>query len=204
MKRQRNARRWSQADLGNAVDLDPQIIYRIESGQRKVGLDEALAIARAFQVSIDALTNPDRGMTDLLRLEIVEALGRARSSAASARAAIVEAIHKAAETVVDLPDTHSTTGNPYLTLGDDEGAIRLLDEALTSAKFWIEQVGPLTKALDRVLDDPAGQPDRQRGKRSAPLGTRERGRLLAVLDDLARGILPVDESNPKEGPDQDA
>jgi transcriptional regulator with XRE-family HTH domain len=55
---------WSQADLAKAMaalgwKYHPQTVHRIESGQRKVTIGEAEALARIFSVTVDALTWPD-------------------------------------------------------------------------------------------------------------------------------------------------
>ncbi len=54
----------SQADLAKAMaDLGwkyhPQTVHRIESGQRKVTIGEAEALARIFSTTVDTLTWPD-------------------------------------------------------------------------------------------------------------------------------------------------
>ena len=54
----------SQADLAKAMaDLGwkyhPQTVHRIESGQRKVTIGEAEALARIFNTTVDTLTWPD-------------------------------------------------------------------------------------------------------------------------------------------------
>jgi len=55
---------WSQADLAKAMaDLGwkyhPQTVHRVESGQRKVTIGEAEALARIFSTTVDTLTWPD-------------------------------------------------------------------------------------------------------------------------------------------------
>ena len=60
----REGRGWSQADLAKEMaalgwKYHPQTVHRVESGQRKVTIGEAEALARLFAVTVDALTWPD-------------------------------------------------------------------------------------------------------------------------------------------------
>jgi transcriptional regulator with XRE-family HTH domain len=55
---------WSQADLSAKMaalgwKYHPQTVHRIESGQRKVTIGEAEALARIFSTTVDSLTWPD-------------------------------------------------------------------------------------------------------------------------------------------------
>jgi transcriptional regulator with XRE-family HTH domain len=55
---------WSQADLGKEMTAlgwkwYPQTVHRVESGQRKVTIGEAEALARIFSTTVDTLTWPD-------------------------------------------------------------------------------------------------------------------------------------------------
>jgi transcriptional regulator with XRE-family HTH domain len=60
----REALGWSQADLAREMAAlgwkwYPQTVHRVEQGQRKVTIGEAEALARLFNVTVDALTWPD-------------------------------------------------------------------------------------------------------------------------------------------------
>lgn len=60
----RESHGWSQADLAQRMatlgwKYHPQTVHRIESGQRKVTIGEAEALARIFSTTVDALTWPD-------------------------------------------------------------------------------------------------------------------------------------------------
>jgi transcriptional regulator with XRE-family HTH domain len=60
----RENRGWSQADLAEKMaalgwKYHPQTVHRVESGQRKVTIGEAEALARLFSTTVDALTWPD-------------------------------------------------------------------------------------------------------------------------------------------------
>jgi transcriptional regulator with XRE-family HTH domain len=55
---------WSQADLAGKMaalgwKYHPQTVHRVESGQRKVTIGEAEALARIFGTTVDTLTWPD-------------------------------------------------------------------------------------------------------------------------------------------------
>jgi transcriptional regulator with XRE-family HTH domain len=55
---------WSQADLAGKMaalgwKYHPQTVHRVESGQRKVTIGEAEALARIFSTTVDTLTWPD-------------------------------------------------------------------------------------------------------------------------------------------------
>lgn len=60
----RENRSWSQADLAQKMaaagwKYHPQTVHRVESGQRKVTIGEAEALARIFGTTVDSLTWPD-------------------------------------------------------------------------------------------------------------------------------------------------
>jgi len=200
VKRLRTAYGWSQADLAERVPgLTAALVYRIESNGRKAGLDEALGIARAFRVSVEALTNPEGSLVDFVRVELVTTLREARRALLEARAAVGEASRKTVEAIEGLPIADPLNTTPYVALGDVPEAGQPLDEALTSAQFWLEQVRPLTAALDAVLDNPTSQPIRESHARIQPMSPKARAALLADLGILAAKVLPDDESDPVEG-----
>lgn len=60
MKRQREARGWSQVELSKelerfGINLRQQVLQKIESGQRPVRLDEGLAIAEALGIDVQRM-----------------------------------------------------------------------------------------------------------------------------------------------------
>lgn len=61
VKKQRDRRDWSQADVAKMLGdkgikgIYPTTIAKIESGERAVRIDEAAALADLFEVSLDAL-----------------------------------------------------------------------------------------------------------------------------------------------------
>lgn len=81
----RQERRWSQRELSeqvrHTVKLDPTAITRIETGERNVRLEEAVALADALDLSLDvaARWHPDGGpaqfnqYADLMRTAMLQA-----------------------------------------------------------------------------------------------------------------------------------
>ncbi|HME03342.1 MAG TPA: helix-turn-helix domain-containing protein [Solirubrobacteraceae bacterium] len=66
LREARNARRWTQQDLADAVDklgapMDRTVLARLEKGQREVRLDELVALAAALDVAIVHLILPIEG-----------------------------------------------------------------------------------------------------------------------------------------------
>jgi transcriptional regulator with XRE-family HTH domain len=104
MKRERQTRDWSQADLAELLQgrglghIYPTTVAKIESGERAVRIDEATAIADLFEVSVDALLgrNVERGSNLAYILRSV--LNIARQSALQT-AAIADAL---GDSLVDL------------------------------------------------------------------------------------------------------
>jgi transcriptional regulator with XRE-family HTH domain len=62
VRRLRERRRWSQAELADRVHfaVNQSVISKIESGERKVTIDEAFELARAFEVEPAALIAPPK------------------------------------------------------------------------------------------------------------------------------------------------
>lgn len=54
----RTARGWSLDDLAGRCHLSPSTLSRIETGHRRIGLDQLTAIARALDTSLDHLVEP--------------------------------------------------------------------------------------------------------------------------------------------------
>jgi transcriptional regulator with XRE-family HTH domain len=84
MKRERQTRDWSQADLAELLQgrglghIYPTTVAKIESGERAVRIDEATAIADLFEVSVDALLgrNVERGSDLAYTLRAVQNIAR--------------------------------------------------------------------------------------------------------------------------------
>jgi transcriptional regulator with XRE-family HTH domain len=58
IKALREQKQWEQRDLAQAASLSPSVISRLENGlQRDCKLSVAVAIARAFGVTVDTLLN---------------------------------------------------------------------------------------------------------------------------------------------------
>lgn len=104
MKRERQARGWSQADVAELLQgrglehIYPTTVAKIESGERAVRIDEATAVADLFEVSVDALLgrNAERGSDLAYTLRAV--LNVARQSAQQSTA-IADAL---SDSLVDL------------------------------------------------------------------------------------------------------
>ena len=56
----RTARSWSQAELGDRLDVSRQTINSIETGKYDPGLSLAFKIARLFGYPIEEIFRPDR------------------------------------------------------------------------------------------------------------------------------------------------
>lgn len=54
----REARAWSQAELGDLLDVSRQTIHAIETGKYDPSLPLAFRIARLFRKSIEAIFDP--------------------------------------------------------------------------------------------------------------------------------------------------
>jgi transcriptional regulator with XRE-family HTH domain len=97
MKRERQARDWSQADLSELLQgrglehIYPTTVAKIESGERAVRIDEATAIADLFEVSVDALLGRRVRPGNDLAYTLRSVLNIARQSGQQA-AAIAEAL----------------------------------------------------------------------------------------------------------------
>mgnify|MGYP000895282333 FL=1 len=57
----RRERRWTQAELGEALGVSRQTIIAIENGKYDPSLRLAFAIASVFELRIDEVFNPDGG-----------------------------------------------------------------------------------------------------------------------------------------------
>ncbi|WP_305789247.1 helix-turn-helix domain-containing protein [Symbioplanes lichenis] len=55
----RLARGWSLDDLATRSHLSPSTLSRLETGHRRIGLDQLTALARTLGVSLDELVRPD-------------------------------------------------------------------------------------------------------------------------------------------------
>lgn len=57
----RRDRRWTQAELGEALGVSRQTIIAIENGKYDPSLRLAFAIAAVFELRVDKVFNPDGG-----------------------------------------------------------------------------------------------------------------------------------------------
>ena len=57
----RRDRRWTQAELGEALGVSRQTIIAIENGKYDPSLRLAFAIAAVFELRVDEVFNPDGG-----------------------------------------------------------------------------------------------------------------------------------------------
>ena len=71
----RVARGWSLDDLAGRCFLSASTLSRIETGHRRIGLDQLTAIARALSTSIDHLVEPEGGHDVVIRPHRDEARG---------------------------------------------------------------------------------------------------------------------------------
>jgi transcriptional regulator with XRE-family HTH domain len=72
----RVARGWSLDDLAGRCYLSASTLSRIETGHRRIGLDQLTAIARALGSSIDHLVEPEDDHDVVIRPQRDEARGR--------------------------------------------------------------------------------------------------------------------------------
>jgi transcriptional regulator with XRE-family HTH domain len=63
----RVARGWSLDDLAARCFLSPSTLSRIETGHRRIGLDQLTAIARTLGTSIDQLVEPESDTDVVIR-----------------------------------------------------------------------------------------------------------------------------------------
>lgn len=56
LRRVRRFRKISQTELGHAVGMDNSVVSKIEAGQRRVTVGEAVVLAAGLDVPIDLLT----------------------------------------------------------------------------------------------------------------------------------------------------
>jgi putative transcriptional regulator len=57
----RAARRWSQADLADRLDVSRQTVNAIETGRFDPSLPLAFKLAAVFELPIESIFLPDRG-----------------------------------------------------------------------------------------------------------------------------------------------
>ena len=56
VRREREARNWTQKELAREADLSRSAVQKIETGERKPNLATAKKLARVFGISIDEFT----------------------------------------------------------------------------------------------------------------------------------------------------
>ena len=71
----RLARGWSLDDLAARCFLSPSTLSRIETGHRRIGLDQLSALARTLSTSIDQLVEPEDDQDVVIRPQQDEARG---------------------------------------------------------------------------------------------------------------------------------
>lgn len=59
-------RQWSLDDLARRSGISASTISRIETGNRRLGLDQLVPLARALGVAVEELLEPDAGDEDVL------------------------------------------------------------------------------------------------------------------------------------------
>ena len=59
VREQRAARRWTQAELADRLDVSRQTIYAIETGRYDPSLPLAFRLSHVFSAPIEALFTPD-------------------------------------------------------------------------------------------------------------------------------------------------
>jgi putative transcriptional regulator len=57
----RAARRWSQADLADRLDVSRQTVNAIETGRFDPSLPLAFKLAAVFELPIESIFSPERG-----------------------------------------------------------------------------------------------------------------------------------------------
>lgn len=117
---------WSQADLAGKMaalgwKYHPQTVHRIESGQRKVTIGEAEALARIFSTTVDRLTWPDMATHTAAWLGVFTA---------RADAAFEQIVTQARELLFDREHLERALAEiERLGIGDREGVREVLEDA---------------------------------------------------------------------------
>lgn len=96
IKLERDARGWSTnavSDRLNAAgyEMNPSAVWRIENGQRRVNVDDALGFAEVFGISLANLVGPPRLAAHARAMELVEAIRRAYRASHMANLAAAQA-----------------------------------------------------------------------------------------------------------------
>jgi len=96
IKLERDARGWSTnavSDRLNAAgyEMNPSAVWRIENGQRRVTVDDALGFAEVFGISLANLVGPPRLAAHTRAMELVDDIRRAYRASHMANLAAAEA-----------------------------------------------------------------------------------------------------------------
>lgn len=96
IKLERDARGWSTnavSDRLNAAgyEMNPSAVWRIENGQRRVTVDDALGFAEVFGISLSNLVGPPRLAAHTRAMELVDDIRRAYRASHMANLAAAEA-----------------------------------------------------------------------------------------------------------------
>ncbi len=182
VKRERDRRKWSQADLANLLSdkgikgIYPTTIAKVESGERAVRIDEAAALADLFEVSLDALMGRRPGVqTNELAFQLRLLRDAARQSSQQVWASM-ETIREQLE---ELPGEFDGA-DMLQELGDDtwrnflhpayDALMRLVD--LSQELLRREQVGPdlspeaLTEVISKSFQHLQGSSQHLQGKQT--------------------------------------
>ena len=96
IKLERDARGWSTnavSDRLNAAgyEMNPSAVWRIENGQRRVTVDDALGFAEVFGISLANLVGPPRLAAHARAMDLVEDIRRAYRASHMATLAAAQA-----------------------------------------------------------------------------------------------------------------
>ncbi|WJR35272.1 helix-turn-helix transcriptional regulator [Mycobacteroides immunogenum] len=138
VRQAREAAGWSQAQLAEVLGLDPSGVSRLEAGRKRLGLDEAVRVASALGVSLDALLTPT-SPTAAFQQSVTTAVDAVRI-ARQHLAVMVEAVDRLAvaaagadpDQVAEVIGGHGQDAHEALT-GWVADAARVGDRAVVSA-----------------------------------------------------------------------
>lgn len=194
---QRREKGWSQADLAerlsqSGLQFYPQTVQKIESGERRVQLSEAVEISAALEFEIDLmLADPAENYLDELELNVADAIMKAVR-------AIVEVMteQQAVAKHLDFMVENDAVDQERVDRLDENlrgGIGGLLNEARRMFKYREDEQADMWK---RVL---AELPEDERKEAMTATGPRERLRAVRV----AQG-LPAEREGKTDGVDQEA
>ncbi|WP_322974433.1 helix-turn-helix domain-containing protein [Actinacidiphila epipremni] len=96
IKLERDSRGWSTNALSDRLnaagyEMNPSAVWRIENGQRRVTVDDALGFAEVFGISLANLVGPPRLAAHARAMELVEDIRRAYRASHMANLAAAQA-----------------------------------------------------------------------------------------------------------------